>query len=324
MAFRGVVQLDCKPSPRLARKGVDLKRFCMVALAVLLSTSGMLIITSSGFFTRQQEMAAAARAGQPIPVSFGSEIMANTTNGGYSLNWAGYIVQSSSTNPQPVIYAIYGSWIVQKVNPTSGFYQWTYSAQWIGIGGVLSNMLIQVGTESDANSGFYGLGTQTVYKAWYEMLPYSGQPGNSTEVNVFNVNAGDHMTAWIVYKGNNNWNILIIDNNNGQSFSRNFNYVTDLLTGDFVEERPAVNNQYSILANFGTSDYGPYYAGTGNNLAFYNEVYDSATGYDYLLGSQYMYHYGLNMTNTNGNTLATTNGLLSDQQSFTCTWVSGS
>src|SRR5512139_1687364 len=79
-----------------------------------------------------------------------------------SLDWSGYVITSSYLNPQPVIVAINSSWTVPRVTPSPTD---QFSAAWIGIGGQLDSTLIQTGTEHDSVNG------NSVYSAWYEMLP---------------------------------------------------------------------------------------------------------------------------------------------------------
>jgi hypothetical protein len=72
--------------------------------------------------------------------------------------WAGYLV------PGGPFGFMSGSWSVPFVAPdTIG-----ESSAWIGIG---TEDLIQTGTESDYNSGFFGFNEGTSYYAWFELVP---------------------------------------------------------------------------------------------------------------------------------------------------------
>src|ERR1700733_2712996 len=73
-----------------------------------------------------------------------------------STNWAGWIASGTTFT------GVQSSWTVPPVVPSQSA---EYSAQWIGIDGVLDSDLIQTGT-GQATSG----GT-TSYSAWYELLP---------------------------------------------------------------------------------------------------------------------------------------------------------
>ena len=80
-------------------------------------------------------------------------------------NWASYIVASDHQNPQPVTTGISAEWTVPEVSPSSQ--NDTFSAIWIGIGGLFSGdgTLIQVGSEQDSIAGV------SDYFVWYELLP---------------------------------------------------------------------------------------------------------------------------------------------------------
>jgi hypothetical protein len=157
-----------------------------------------------------------------------------------SLDWGGYGVSSNVLFPQPVVSSVSGSWIVPTVTITESD---TFSAAWIGVGGQTDSTLIQVGTEHDS------IGGQTVYSLWYEMLP-----ANSITIPNVNVSPGDEISASITLlsSSTNTWQITIQDMTTGQGFSQNFAYFSTRLTAEWIIERPTVNNQLSILANFGT------------------------------------------------------------------------
>ncbi|MBP1357272.1 MAG: hypothetical protein JZD40_02120, partial [Sulfolobus sp.] len=134
-----------------------------------------------------------------------------------SLNWAGYVVASSFSNPQPVVTEVYGSWIVQSVMPSKAA---TYSSQWVGIGGFFSgdNSLIQTGTLSYSDHG------KTYYSAWYELLP-----APATTITNFKVKPGDIMQAEIfvvkiINSTTQEWNITLNDLTEHEHFSILVNY----------------------------------------------------------------------------------------------------
>lgn len=178
-----------------------------------------------------------------------------------SLNWAGYAA-ASGTTPSPTVTAVYGSWIVQKVQATLGS---KYSSQWIGIGGFFSGdkSLIQTGTESDSGNG------KTKYAVWWETLPKAetaiSQP----------VSPGDVMSASIVcvsscVSGTQTWTITVHDVTKGWTFAKTLSYSSSLKSAEWIEERPALCLilvcKLTNLANFGTAKYGQVYtsiAGTG-------------------------------------------------------------
>ena len=118
-----------------------------------------------------------------------------------------------------------------------------YSSAWIGIGGHSEKTLIQVGTEHDV------LGGQDTYSAWYEMLP-----ALSVTIEEITVAPGDTVAASVslIDSNANMWNIQLSDTTNGQAFDLNVNYNSSLTSGEWIVERPTINNQISNLCDFGT------------------------------------------------------------------------
>lgn len=157
-----------------------------------------------------------------------------------STDWAGYVVVSDFSNPQPVVIGVNGSWNVPQVTVSQSD---KFSAAWIGIGGYLEETLIQTGTEQDSING------TAEYSAWYELLP-----NDSFTITTMNVSPGDKIQASIklVDSAANEWLIEIADVTNEQRFKENFFYNSSRLSADWVLERPLVNNVISTLADFDT------------------------------------------------------------------------
>ena len=155
-----------------------------------------------------------------------------------SLSWAGYIITKES-NSKFEVTGINCSWIVPAVNASAGD---GYSSAWIGIGGQVDKSLIQVGTEHDAVNG------KGSYSAWYELLP-----SFSVRVTSIAVSPGDTMIASInlVNSNTNQWRIQISDATKGQTFSRNVVYNSARSSGEWIVERPTINNKITTLADFG-------------------------------------------------------------------------
>ena len=156
-----------------------------------------------------------------------------------SLSWAGYIIAKDFVNPQLEVIAINASWIVPKVNASAGDGR---SSAWIGIGGQSDKTLIQVGTEHNS------LGGQENYYVWYELLP-----DFAVRVTDIAVSPEDTIVASItlINSDTNQWNIQISDVTNGQAFSSNVIYNSTRSSGEWILERPNVNNQISTLSDFG-------------------------------------------------------------------------
>jgi len=175
-------------------------------------------------------------------LSFWAESIRNNpqTQSISSLSWSGYLIGSSFNQSQSEVNQVSGSWIVPNVNASTGN---SYSSAWIGIGGQYDKTLIQIGTEHNYVNG------NDVYNAWYELLP-----AFAIKVTNVQISAGDRITASISLVDSNAdlWNIQIIDITNGQAFNQNFPYNSTRLSGEWMVERPSVNNQVSTLADFGT------------------------------------------------------------------------
>jgi hypothetical protein len=177
-----------------------------------------------------------------------------------SLDWSGYVVSSDFTNPQAVFTSVSSSWIVPTVDvsPTN-----TFSAAWVGIGGLLDETLIQTGTEQDS------IDQQGVYSAWYEILPY-----DAVTITSVNVSSGDTIAAYIglVNSSSNQWLIRIEDITNGQSFSTMVVYDSSRLTAEWIVERPTINNIIGTLADFGSVTFTDPSATLDNRTVTVNDL----------------------------------------------------
>jgi len=169
-----------------------------------------------------------------------------------STDWAGYIVTSDVENPQ--VIGVNASWTVPRIGVFSND---AFSSVWIGIGGHSEKTLIQTGTEHDSING------QEYYSAWYEMLP-----DDAIRIPGMSVSPGDVITASItlVNSDMNQWAIRIHDVTNGQGFYRTFSYNSSRLSVEWVVERPHVNDEITLLANFGTITFTDSYAKIGDNV----------------------------------------------------------
>jgi hypothetical protein len=171
-----------------------------------------------------------------------------------SVDWAGYIVTPDLENPQEQVTGINASWTVPRIAVYSSD---TYSSAWIGIGGHSEKTLIQVGTEHDSVNG------QEYYSAWYEMLP-----DLAIRINSVSVSPGDLITASVtlVNSNTNEWAIRINDVTKNEGFYRTFIYNSSRLSAEWIVERPHVNDEVALLANFGTMTFKDSYATVGDNV----------------------------------------------------------
>jgi hypothetical protein len=156
-----------------------------------------------------------------------------------SSDWSGYSVSTSLKNPQPTVTSVTGSWTVPTVTPTQGY---SYSATWVGIGGQFDQTLIQTGTQHDSLNG------ATSYSAWYELLPDLPITINMP------IKPGDIIKATITQTDfiTNTWSINISDQTTGQSYRTSVVYGSQMLSAEWVVERPTIGNRVGALANFGS------------------------------------------------------------------------
>lgn len=152
---------------------------------------------------------------------------------GSSYNWAGYTATGGTFT------AVSGNWVIPSTT-TSGSV--SADAEWIGIGGISSNDLIQVGTQTIFNNG------QATYQAWYETLPSASQ-------NIaIAVKPGDFINASLSQQQTGQWAITLIDTTTKQNFSTVIPYSSSLSSAEWIEEMPtAVGSGFIPLDNFGAS-----------------------------------------------------------------------
>lgn len=154
------------------------------------------------------------------------------TAGYISSNWSGYL-ETGQTYTQ-----ISGSWTA--TNPTSVSGETTADATWIGIGGVTSNDLIQVGTQNI----IYASG-QVNTTAFYELLP-----GTAINITGLTVTPGDQMSARISQVATSQWAITITDDSTGGSWTQDVAYNSSLSSAEWIEEDPSTSRYHEIPFDF--------------------------------------------------------------------------
>lgn len=214
---------------------------------------------------------------QPPSTQTSSASVSNTTS-----NWAGYAATSGSYT------GISGSWIVPNA---SGSGDTTADATWIGIGGVTSDDLIQVGTQNVVTPD-----GQVNSTAFYEMLPDASEDITNVEVN-----PGDSITASLNETSDGLWVVTLSDNTDGQSFSANLQYNSSLSSAEWIEEDPSDGYGQIPFDNFGTMTM------TGGS-AIVNGESETIAG----SGAQ-----TISMINSEGQPLTSTSALGANGSSFT-------
>ncbi len=168
-----------------------------------------------------------------------------------SSNWSGYMSDNNNDYTN-----VSGQWIVP--NPTGNGTSTTADASWIGIGGVKSNDLIQIGTVDNVTA------SGSVYSAaFYELLPNA-----SVQITAFNISPGDSISAAIDQTGTNLWAITITDNTTNQTYTKNLSYDSSLSSAEWIEEDPSNSNgQLMPFDNFGTVSFSnAYTTDNGSNV----------------------------------------------------------
>jgi Peptidase A4 family len=165
----------------------------------------------------------------PAPSPASSQVPSSQTTTGYmSTNWSGYLATNGSFT------GVSGSWTATLATGSGS----TTSADssWIGIGGVTTSDLIQVGTQNVITAN-----GQVSTSAFYEMLPNGSQP-----VPGVTVSPGDSMTASISEVSSGQWTISITDKTDGQSDTITVSYASSLSSAEWIEEDPSFSFRRQI------------------------------------------------------------------------------
>ncbi|MCL6631588.1 MAG: hypothetical protein K6T63_03070 [Alicyclobacillus herbarius] len=158
-----------------------------------------------------------------------------------STNWAGYIATPATGSSQ--FTSITGSWVVPEISgiPTS------LGSQWIGLGGVTSSDLLQMGTIEQF------VGHREVVTLFWEKLPASAQ-------NLVTVPIGSKVQASISSQDGSNWSLdFRVVEPGGRILNKkvSVNLTSDYVTGigtsaEWISEDPSdQNGQLYPLANTG-------------------------------------------------------------------------
>jgi hypothetical protein len=160
------------------------------------------------------------------------------TTGYTSTNWSGYLMTGAAFT------AVSGSWVATTATGRAGVT--SADSSWIGIGGVTSGDLIQVGTDNIISST-----GQVHTEAFFEMLPAASQP-----VPGLTVSPGDAMSASITQLSPGTWQMSITDRTTGETFSQTVAYASTLSSAEWIQEEPSSGRRLIPLDNFGTATFG--------------------------------------------------------------------
>jgi len=141
-------------------------------------------------------------AGQAFPASTSASASRPGHSVIHSLNWAGYAANRAGTTFRHVSAAFSVPYVDCQGATTS------YSSHWVGLDGLGSASVEQVGIEADCS------GSTPHYYAWYEMYP-------KRVTVVFPVRAGNAIQASVTYKRSARKFVLALrDVTNGRHLSR--------------------------------------------------------------------------------------------------------
>jgi hypothetical protein len=121
-----------------------------------------------------------------------------------SSNWAGHALLGSE------IHSVYGEWTQPTVDCSNA--KPAHAAFWVGLDGVKSHSVEQLGTAAECKSQF---GTRTDYYAWWEMYP---QPMRRITLQV---RPGDRFSASVDATGPTTFKLSITNLTTGRSFNTN-------------------------------------------------------------------------------------------------------
>jgi len=213
-----------------------------------------------------------------------------------SLNWAGYAVVTSLSSPaNNAVTSVSGTWQVPTISRSSGT---TYSSLWVGMDGYSSSTVEQIGTEHN-----WANGKQQNY-VWFEMYPQYPY-----EIVGFPLSVGDSISASVVYKGNNVFQMTIVNNTRNVAFVVPTSYTTSALakrsSAEWIAEAP-YSSSVLPLADFHTITFSNCMATiNGINGAINNPVWKFDP---------------LTMITNNGAVKALISTLTSNGKGFSVTW----
>lgn len=152
-----------------------------------------------------------------------------------STNWSGYLATDATFT------SVSGSWVVPTA--TGNGRTVTADGTWIGIGGVTSSDLIQVGTNDTVRAN-----GQVSSAAFYELLPAS-----ATTISTLAVSPGDSMSAVLSEIAAGQWSISITDQTTHQTFTTTVTYSSSHSSAEWIEEDPSFASGGLIpFDNFGS------------------------------------------------------------------------
>jgi hypothetical protein len=219
---------------------------------------------------------------------------------GVSSNWSGYLISAQNHS----VTDVKGTWIVPAIQGSCPATSATSSSFWVGMDGVSSNTVEQIGTMSACVQGVPS------YSAWIEYYPNPLVTLSSVPIK-----PGDLVSAEVSY--NKVLIFSISDLTSGKTYSLSMKGIfATRSSAEWVAEDPA-NLQGSLpLANFGTVNFGGGSSATGTS--------DRATiaGISGPIGSFGSSVVRVQMVSASGAVMASPSQLSPSSSGFSVTWVS--
>jgi hypothetical protein len=170
--------------------------------------------------------------------SSGSSTSSSASSSYTSNNWSGYIDSGQSYS------GITANWSVPS--PGGNGTSTSADATWIGIGGVTTNDLIQIGTENTVTAA--GKASSAVF---YELLPDS-----SVYPSALDILPGDSIEASITEQTIGSWLISITDTTANETFSDTISYTSSNSSAEWIEEDPSYSNTRLVpFDDYGTTNF---------------------------------------------------------------------
>jgi hypothetical protein len=159
-------------------------------------------------------------------------------NSDTSTSWAGYYLAGANG----AFSSVSAAWTVPTATCVAGD---QYAAFWVGLDGVSSDSVEQVGMDADCASG------NPDYDGWYDMYPadpvYFSNP----------VAPGDNMSASVTFSGTETYTLVLTDNTRDwtQTITENESGLSRS-SAEVIIEAPSSESGVLPLADFGTVGYG--------------------------------------------------------------------
>jgi hypothetical protein len=216
-------------------------------------------------------------------------------------NWSGYAVTSGGYKSASA------SWTVPQVAFMSypGGPSVEASATWVGIGGLSTSDLIQLGTgQIVAPNG------ATTYYAWYELLPATQVPLPAP----YNVSPGDAMSAALNCTANctaNNpnmtWRLSMTDSTKGWTSANTVTYPSNLSSAEWIQEASTGPAGLSALPDYSPVPFtnlvvngeNPNLMLSANGLVLNDPAGGNSTPCAAVNGNEFTVVYGTSCTSNN-------------------------